>query len=111
MKHTVGKLVLSPVLIIVFIAITAYPMARYNNEYDAIITEKVNENGIGKVEIEIKGQLIYMNIYLDQPMSCKQALRLLEISDLDVDGKTYVPVCNIINYHLLRVNYEEAISV
>ena len=111
MKSTIGKLALSLVLIFAFVGITAYPLAFYTYDDRAIITEKVSENGIGKVEIEIKGQQIFMNIHLDEPMSCAQALKVLEISNLDVDGKTYSPICNVINYHLLRINYEETVSI
>lgn len=111
MKSTIGKLALSLVLILVFAALLSYPASRYSYGPGSIITEKVSENGIGKVEIEIKGQRIFMNIHLDEPMSCNQVLRILEISNLDIDGKTYSPVCNVIHYYLLRVNYEETVSI
>ncbi len=111
MKTTLGKLALSLVLTVIFISLILYPSSRYSFGPGNVITEKVSENGIGKVEIEIKGQRIFMNIHLEEPMTCDQALRILEISNLDIDGKTYSPVCNAINYQLLRVNYEETISI
>lgn len=111
MKSTIGRLALSLVLIFAFVALAAYPLAFNSHNDRAIITEKVNDNGIGKVEIEIKGQRIFMNIHLDEPMSCSQAMGILDISTLDVDGKTYRPVCSVINYHLLRINYEETTSI
>lgn len=111
MKSILGKLVLSLVLAFIFIALTAYPLSGYDNNRDTVFTEKVSKNGIGKVEIEIKGRQIFLNIHLDEPMSCSQAIKALEISDLDVDGKTYIPICSMINYHLLRIQYEETMSV
>jgi len=107
MKSILGKFVLSLMLAFIFIALITYPLSGYNNGRDT----KVSENSIGKVEIETKDRQIFLNIHLNKPVSCIQAIKVLKISDLSINGKIYIPICSMINYHLLRIKYEEAISI
>ena len=66
--------------------------------------------GIKRVDVEFSSRKIYLSVYLERPLSCKNVIDVLGIGQLSIKAHTYVPTCTVINDELIKITYNEAIQ-
>jgi len=69
------------------------------------------DDGIEKVDVEFGRNTIHLNVYLTQPLTCKQVINKLGIETLPVKNRVYTPTCSTISGTLIKIVYTEAMTV
>lgn len=65
------------------------------------------ENAIDRMEVEFNKDEMYLNIYLNHPVTCKEIIQVVGIQSFAVKNIDYVPSCSIINDKLVRITYNQ----
>lgn len=71
----------------------------------------VKNEAISSIDVEFSDRKIYLNVYLNQPMTCKEVITLLGIESFSLKDKIYAPSCSRIDKNLVKITYGEVIQV
>ena len=68
-----------------------------------------NTDLIDRMEVEFNSHEMYLNIYVNRPVSCDMLVQSIGIESFIVKGTTYVPSCSIIDTSLVRITYTQGV--
>jgi hypothetical protein len=68
-----------------------------------------NNDLIDRMEVEFNSHEMYLNIYVNRPVSCDMLVQSVGIESFIVKGTTYVPSCSIIDTTLVRITYTQEV--
>jgi hypothetical protein len=71
----------------------------------------VESEAISNVDVEFSNRKIFLNVHLNQPMTCKEVITLLGIESFSIKEKVYAPSCSRIDKNLVKITYGEVIQV
>lgn len=66
--------------------------------------------GIRTVNARYSDNLIYVDVYLRYPLTCKDVVDILGVQAFNLDRRLYVPSCRIINSELIQIVYSIQIT-
>lgn len=75
------------------------------------ISASKDNRHINKVDIEFVDNKIYLNVEINEPMSCKETILQLGITPLDIKGRTFWPSCASLGPDLIKIVYTEVSEV
>jgi hypothetical protein len=70
-----------------------------------------DDAAIDKIKLESNGTTMYLNVFLNHPLSCKQVITILGIEKVPVKTKVYLPVCTVIRDNYIKIKFEEEVIV
>jgi hypothetical protein len=71
----------------------------------------IPKTAIDQVKIEFHGRSIHLNVFLNQPQTCKQVITELGVETLPIKQKIFSPTCTIVHDDYIKIVFEEQILV
>lgn len=65
------------------------------------------DTAIVSMEVEFNDREMYLNIYLNRPLTCEQVIQTVGIQSFMVKNTDYVPSCEIVNTNLIKITYTQ----
>ena len=69
--------------------------------------EEYAKAGIEHLAIEYLDDSVLLNVKLNKPLTCDEILEIMDINDLPLRDKVYVPVCTTITLSSAVITYKE----
>jgi hypothetical protein len=68
-------------------------------------------DGILEINIDIVQDSILLSIKIDKGMTCAEVIEKLNVIDLPFKNKVYKPMCEIIDYNLVKIYYKSSLTI
>lgn len=73
-------------------------------------TMAVGRLGIHSIETKYLKHSVYMNVYLNFPISCKNVIDTLGIKPFKNREREYTPTCQVVNDSLIQITYSAQVT-
>lgn len=70
-----------------------------------------DDNAIDQIKVEVRGNRMFLSVFLNQPQTCEQVITTLEIKRVPIKTKTYLPICTIVEKDFIKIVFEEEVMV
>lgn len=107
MKKHLGCGIVATLLLLAFLALVLSWMIN-DDPIDPALQNNVN--GVHKIDIRVYNRRIYVDVYLDNPKTCNDVVKILGIRPLVLRSKLFVPSCTEVNPRLIKIIYGETIE-
>jgi len=67
----------------------------------------VEQTPIDQVKTEFNGNTLFLNVFLNQPRTCKEVIDELGLERIPVDTTLYLPICIIVKDNYIKIRFEE----
>ena len=75
--------------------------------YNTLIGIDVEQTSIDQVKTEFSGKTLFLNVFLNQPRTCKEVIDELGLERIPVDTTLYLPTCVIVKDNYIKIRFEE----
>jgi hypothetical protein len=72
----------------------------------SFIESPIQNSDFRDIKVSYSSKVIYLDVYLNRPVSCEKLMSQMDIKPLDVRNVTYFPTCKVFDDGL-RITYTE----
>jgi hypothetical protein len=112
MKRFLGNIIFDVCLAIVLIVVVIWVLDdnSISSKLDKQQISDQFDSGIEKIDVKFDDGEIYLDIYTDKSLTCKNIIKLLNVDILIIKDKVYSPKCVRMEEDLIRITYIEDIT-
>lgn len=75
------------------------------------VTTSEASGEIKNVEFEFYRNKIYLNVHLNSPLTCKEVIERLGITNFVIKDREYIPSCAVVSKSLIQITYVSGVQI